>query len=70
MAAFIWDGVFIGVTFTRGMLVSCFLASVAFFLLWFLLHAYWGNHALWAALIAYLAGRGILQTWLWLQKNR
>ena len=70
MAAFIWDGVFIGVTFTRGMLVSCFLASVAFFLLWFLLHAYWGNHALWAALIVYLAGRGILQTWLWLQKNR
>ncbi|MBR4897618.1 MAG: MATE family efflux transporter [Prevotella sp.] len=70
MAAFIWDGVFIGVTYTRGMLVSCFLASVVFFLLWFSLHVYWGNHALWAALIAFLAGRGILQTWLWLQKNR
>ena len=32
--AFIWDGVFIGLTATRGMLVSSFLSALAFFAQW------------------------------------
>lgn len=61
-AAFIWDGVFIGCTLTRGMLVSMFIASVVFFAIYFLLFAALANHALWLAFIAYLAVRGLAQT--------
>lgn len=62
MAAFIWDGVFIGLTATRGMLVSSALSAAAFFVLYVLLFPSMGNHALWLAFIVYLAVRGAAQT--------
>lgn len=62
VAAFIWDGVFIGCTFTRGMLVSMFVASAVFFVLYYSLRGIYGNHALWLAFIAYLSVRGLVQT--------
>ena len=62
MAAFVWDGIFIGITASRGMLHACFVASVAFFLLYFLLFPALHNHALWIALLVYLALRGVVQT--------
>lgn len=62
VAAFIWDGVFIGCTFTRGMLVSMFVASAVFFVLYYSLRGIYGNHALWLAFIAYLFIRGLVQT--------
>ena len=65
--AFIWDGIFIGMTATRGMLVSSFIAAVVFFGLYFLTSPVWGNHGLWLAQIVYLATRGIIQT-IWYQK--
>jgi MATE family multidrug resistance protein len=65
MAAFVWDGIFIGLTLSRDMLRSCFVASVAFFALYFALQPALGNHALWLALLVYLALRGIVQTWLY-----
>ncbi|MBP5338026.1 MAG: MATE family efflux transporter [Prevotella sp.] len=61
-AAFVWDGVFIGITATRGMLLACLVAAVSFFALWLLFSPSLQNHALWLALIAYLALRGIVQT--------
>ena len=64
MAAFVWDGVYIGLTRSRGMLLSCLVAAVAFFVLWFLLSPTLGNHALWLALLVYLALRGMVQTCL------
>lgn len=57
--AFIWDGVFIGITATRGMLVSSFLSTVIFFAVYHLLLS---NHGLWLAMIVYLIMRGVLQT--------
>ena len=60
--AFIWDGVFIGITATRGMLVSSFLSALAFFAVYLLAEEALGNHGLWLAQIVYLAMRGILQT--------
>jgi MATE family multidrug resistance protein len=60
--AFIWDGVFIGITATRGMLVSSFLSALAFFAVYLLTEDALGNHGLWLAQIVYLAMRGILQT--------
>ena len=59
-----WDGVFIGVTATRGMMLSSIFSALLFFVIYMLLRAVWGNHALWFAFIVYLASRGIVQTLL------
>lgn len=61
-AAFIWDGLFIGFTATRGMLVSSFVAALLFFAAYLLTADLLGNHGLWLAQIIYLSTRGILQT--------
>lgn len=63
--AFIWDGVFIGMTATRGMLVSSFLSALIFFAIFSLSHLFTFsllNHFLWLAQVVYLAMRGIIQT--------
>lgn len=59
VAAFIWDGVYIGATATKGMLVSMASGTAVFFLLYLLLVPCWGNHGLWVAFVCYLAVRGI-----------
>ena len=59
-AAFILDGIFIGATATRQMLMSVFMASLVFFILYFALRPVLGNHGLWLAYNAYLAFRGIV----------
>lgn len=58
--AFTWDGIIIGLTRTRLMLISMAAATGVFFLLWWLLTPLWGNHALWVAFLAYLLTRGLL----------
>ena len=65
MAAFIWDGVFIGCTKTRGMLLSMFFSAATFFTVYYSLRSSLANHALWIAFLAYMAMRGIAQTLLW-----
>lgn len=64
IAAFIWDGVFIGATATRGMLVSMTVAAACFFLLYYSLRPVLANHALWLAFLAYLFVRGAAQSLL------
>ena len=64
IAAFIWDGVYIGATATKGMLISMASGMVIFFLLYFTLVPWLGNHGLWIAFVAYLATRGISQTFM------
>lgn len=64
MGAFIWDGVFIGITDSRGMLLSCFVAAIVFAIILSLFFTTMGNHALWLALLSYLLARGIMQTLL------
>lgn len=63
-AAFVWDGVYIGATMTRQLLISMLLSAASFFLIYFLLFPRWGNHALWLAFITYLLLRGLLQSLL------
>ena len=65
MGAFMWDGIFIGLTASRQMLQSMFVAAVTFFVLYYLLHPSLGNHGLWAAFLAFLLVRGGVQTWLY-----
>lgn len=60
-AAFLWDGIFIGATATRQMSYSMLVASGSFFLVYYSLHEWMGNHALWLAFIVYLSLRGIMQ---------
>ena len=71
-AAFIWDGVFIGITATHGMLVSSFLSTLIFFAVYnlslFILHHSLSNHALWLAMVLYLVMRGILQSFWYRQR--
>lgn len=64
IAAFIWDGVFIGATATRAMLLSMAAAAVSFFALYYGFRSFLGNHALWLAFLAYLFIRGAMQTGL------
>ncbi len=63
--AFVWDGVYIGATLTRRLLLSMAGATAIFFLLQYLLFPSLGNHALWLAFISYLFARGALQTLLY-----
>jgi len=69
MSAFIWDGVFIGETRTRPMLISMFIAMAVFFTVYFTLARVFGNHALWLAFILYLAVRGVVQTVFYFRKR-
>jgi MATE family multidrug resistance protein len=62
VAAFVWDGVFIGITATRGMLISSAIATFLFFAVYLILFPAMANHALWLAFIIYLAARGLTQT--------
>jgi multidrug resistance protein, MATE family len=60
---FIWDGVFIGATATRAMLLSMVLATLVFFLpIYYLTHGSLGNHSLWLAMTGFMAVRGITLT--------
>ncbi len=69
MAAFVWDGVFIGLTRSRGMLLAVAVADAAFFALYFILPASMGNHRLWLSFVTYLALRGVVQTWLYARRS-
>ena len=59
IAAFIYDGIFVGLTATRRMLVSVASGMAVFFIIYFALMPSMGNHALWLAFVTYLAVRGL-----------
>ncbi|MDE6497613.1 MAG: MATE family efflux transporter [Muribaculaceae bacterium] len=55
--AFVWDGIFIGLTRTRAMLGAMLVAMTVFFGTW-LCTLSMGNHGLWLAFCLYLLARG------------
>lgn len=60
---FVWDGVFIGATATKAMLISMAIATIVFYFpVYYLTESAIGNHALWLAMIAYMVVRGITLT--------
>lgn len=61
-AAFLFDGLYIGTTATRYMLISMFCASAAFFVLINICTL--SNTLLWLAFLVYLGGRGLMQAFL------
>ena len=70
MSAFVFDGIFVGITQSKSMLCSTGVASASFFGLFFGLHPFWGNHALWLAFILYLLLRGIVLFVIYRKKLR
>lgn len=61
VAAFVWDGVFVGITHTRGMLMGAAAGAITFFIVYLSLYDVMHNHALWLAFNAYLLLRGVTQ---------
>ena len=69
-AAFVFDGIFIGITATRAMFMSCFVGAIAFFLIYYSLFGEWHYHALWLALNIYLALRGVVLAVVFMRGNK
>ena len=74
-AAFLFDGIFIGATATRTMRNAMFVATAAFFTVYYGLKSYYGtddihlrNNILWIAFMVFLLFRGLLQ-WIRLRKD-
>ncbi len=60
-AAFIWDGIYIGVTASRAMRNTMIIAVLIIFLpSYYISIGYLGNHALWLSLSLFMASRGLL----------
>lgn len=70
VTAFVWDGVFIGITDTKGMLGSCLIASLTFAGVLFFFSPLLANHALWMAYLCFLLMRGVVQTIWFRLKNK
>jgi len=68
-AAFIWDGIYIGVTASKGMRNAMVISSLLIFLpSYFLLVNLMQNHALWLALNLFMISRGVFM-WLMAKKS-
>ncbi len=67
MLAFVYDGLFIGMTRAAAMLMSCFIGAATFFVLYASLRDNLGNNALWYAFLAYLLLRGVLLSFLFIR---
>ncbi len=59
--AFIWDGVYSGATASKELRNAMFLSVVSFFLVFFLLHSFYPDHAIWIAMIAFMLARSLFQ---------
>jgi len=60
-AAFIWDGIYIGVTASKAMRNTMIVASLVVFLpAYFFTYQLMGNHSLWLALNLFMLSRGLL----------
>ncbi|MCB9248959.1 MAG: MATE family efflux transporter [Ignavibacteriales bacterium] len=58
--SFIWDGIFIGATKTREMLISMIMSVLVFFLpSYYITKDVFGNHSIWFALTIFMVMRGL-----------
>ncbi len=60
--SFLMDGIFVGATASGYMRKTMMAATfLVFFPLYYILQIFWGNHALWVAMLAFLLARGLFQ---------
>ena len=57
--AFLWDGIYIGATATKPMRNYMLVATLAFFLTYYLSHSTLGNHGLWLSMVIFMLARSI-----------
>jgi MATE family multidrug resistance protein len=72
MAAFFWDGIYIGATATREMFRSLLIGTICFFVARYALGHLLAdaNDALWISFLLYLLIRGAYLTWRWRSVTR
>lgn len=58
-SAFVYDGVFVGLTYTGHLFMSMIVSAAIFFISYLILFPSLGNHGLWIAFLLYLLSRGI-----------
>lgn len=58
---FLMDGIMVGATLTRILRNSMLVSTVAYFVIYYGLHPFIGNNALWLAFTVYMALRGVAQ---------
>ncbi len=66
MWCFLLDGVFVGATRGEAMRNSMVISMVTFFVVWFVSQE-WGDHALWLAMLSFMAMRGVTLGWRFYQ---
>jgi MATE family multidrug resistance protein len=59
VACFQYDGIYTGATQTADMRNMMLVSMIVFFLAWWPLEQFYGNHGLWASMIVFFAARGI-----------
>jgi MATE family multidrug resistance protein len=70
IAGFIWDGVFIGMTATRSMLISILLSLILYMTLFYISKSYHSLHLYWLCFILFLFMRGVIQSWMFYQNGK
>jgi len=68
--AFLYDGFLIGLTKSKIMRNSIFVATAAFFAMYFIFKTLWANDALWIAFLLYLLLRGVMMYCLYAKEQR
>ncbi len=68
--AFIYDGIFIGLTLTRAMLGAMAVSTATYFAVYLALMPLLGNHGLWAAFIVYLGVRSAMMHYMAKRKQK
>lgn len=65
VAAFLWDGIYIGATASKAIRNTMLISSLIVFLpLWLLLVPAYGNHGLWIAFLGWMLARGLSMTFM------
>jgi multidrug resistance protein, MATE family len=70
VAAFVLDGVFVGTTRGREMRNSMIVCFALYMPMAWYLPTVWGNHGLWAAMLALMVFRGVTLGWLYARIER
>jgi len=66
-ASYIWDGIYIGLTASKAMMLTMIFAVLVFILSFALLKTPYQNHGIWAAMIIFMLARSLSQ---WFYYNR
>ena len=65
VAAFLWDGIYIGATASKAIRNTMIISSIATFLpLWYFLTPAFGNHGLWISFLGFMFARGLSMTFM------